>query len=453
MDDWLTVILAGGKGQRMESSVPKVMHTVCGKEIIRHVVDNVSDLHTGSIIVVVSPDHISQINEIIDKDCIFVTQNSPLGTAHALLQVKDNLTQDKKHILVLYGDNAVDDRNLIDAVMKRHLDTDSDITLLSKVLDNPQGYGRIIKNDSGEIVEVIEQRNLSVSQETIKEVNGGIYCFRVDWLKNNLEKVSQSEITNEFYLTDLVSIAAEQGGCIANYLDSSSIEIMGINNKLELSIAEKVIQKRILDNLMIEGITIKDPNTTYIDSDVEVGKDSIVLPNTHIYGKSVFGERSTIGPKSIIRDTKAGDDCKIINSHIENSELKNEVSIGPFSHIRPNCVLHSNVYIGNYVETKNSDIGENTKIGHFGYIGDSKIGMNVNIGAGTITCNYDGKDKHTTTIKDGSFIGSDTMFIAPVNIGQNVVTGAGSVITSDIPDNSKAIGVPARIINNKGKQI
>ena len=453
MDDWLTVILAAGKGQRMESSVPKVMHTVCGKEIIRHVVDNVNELHTGTIILVFSPNDMPQIHEIVDKDCIFVPQNNPLGTGNALLQVKDNLSQDKKHILVVYGDNVLDDRNLINEVMKRHLDTQSYVTLLTKILDNPKGYGRIIKNDSSDIIGIVEQKDLSIDQENIKEVNGGIYCFRIDWLRNNLDKISQSEITNEFYLTDLVSIAYQQGHHIDSYVDSSSIEIMGVNNKLELSIAEKVIQKRILDNLMIEGVIIKDPNTTYIDSDVELGKDSIVLPNTHIYGKSVFGERSPVGPNSIIRDAKIGDDCKIINSYIEKSELKNEVSIGPFSHIRPDCVLDSNVYIGNYVETKNSHIGKNTKIGHFGYIGDSQIGMNVNIGAGTITCNYDGKNKHTTIIKDGSFIGSDTMLIAPVNIGQNVITGAGSVINSDIPDNSKAIGAPARIINIKGEQI
>ena len=204
---------------------------------------------------------------------------------------------------------------------------------------------------------------------------------------------------------------------------------------------------------MINGITIKDPYTTYIDSDVKLGKDSIILANTHLCGRSIFGERSTIGPNSIIRDTIVGDDCKIVNSFVEKSELKNKVSIGPFSHIRPDCILHTNVHIGNYVETKNSDIGENTKIGHFGYIGDSKIGMNVNIGAGTITCNYDGKEKHTTTIQDGSFIGSDTMLIAPVNIGQNVITGAGSVVNRDVPNNSKVIGAPAKIINNRGKKL
>ena len=453
MDDWLTVILAAGSGQRMQSSVPKVLHNICGKEIIRHVIDNVYELHSGQIIVVVSPDHISQIKEIVHRDCIFILQDMPLGTADALFQVKDHLSEDFQNLLVVYGDNVLDDSNLMNAVMKRHIDTDADITLLAKVLDKPQGYGRIIKNESGDIVRVLEQKELSAGQESIKEVNGGIYCFRVNWLKNNLDKVTKSKISNEFYLTDLVSIAYEQGRHVDSYLDSSSIAIMGVNNKLELSVAEKVIQKRILDELMKEGITIKDPNTTYIDSDVILGKDSIVFPNTHIYGKSVFGECSTVGPNSIIIDTEVGDNCKIINSHIEKSVIKNDVSIGPYSHIRPGCILHNYVHIGNYVETKNANIGENTKIGHFGYIGDSKIGMNVNIGAGTITCNYDGKDKHLTTIKDGSFIGSDTMFIAPVNIGENVVTGAGTVVTRDIPDNAKAFGVPAKIISSKGKKL
>ena len=227
MDDWLTVILAAGKGQRMESSVPKVMHTVCGKEIIRHVVDNVNELHTGTIILVVSPNDMPQIHEIVDKDCIFVPQNNPLGTGNALLQVKDNLSQDKKHILVVYGDNVLDDRNLINEVMKRHLDTQSYVTLLTKILDNPKGYGRIIKNDSSDIIGIVEQKDLSIDQENIKEVNGGIYCFRIDWLRNNLDKISQSEITNEFYLTDLVSIAYQQGHHIDSYVDSSSIEIRG----------------------------------------------------------------------------------------------------------------------------------------------------------------------------------------------------------------------------------
>lgn len=453
MDDWLTVILAGGKGKRMQSSLPKVMHKICGKEIIRHVLDKVYELHTGSIILVVSPEDSSTIHEVIDKDCIFISQDIPLGTAHALQQVKDNLPMDNKNLIVIYGDNVLDDRNLITSVMKQHIDKNSDITLLTKNLDNPEGYGRIIKNDSGDIIGIVEQRDLLPEQESIKEISGGIYCFRIDWLKDNLDKVSQSEITKEFYLTELIAIAHGQGHHIDSYLDTSSIEIMGVNNKLELSIAEKIIQKKILNNLMINGITIKDPYTTYIDSDVKLGKDSIILANTHLCGRSIFGERSTIGPNSIIRDTTVGDDCKIVNSFVEKSELKNKVSIGPFSHIRPDCILHTNVHIGNYVETKNSDIGENTKIGHFGYIGDSKIGMNVNIGAGTITCNYDGKEKHITTIQDGSFIGSGTMLIAPVNIGQNVITGAGSVVNRDVPNNSKVIGAPAKIINNRGKKL
>lgn len=453
MDDWLTVILAGGRGKRMQSSLPKVMHKICGKEIIRHVLDNVYELHTGSIILVVSPEDSSTIHEVIDKDCIFISQDIPLGTAHALQQVKDNLPMDNKNLIVIYGDNVLDDRNLITSVMKQHIDKNSDITLLTKNLDNPEGYGRIIKNDSGDIIGIVEQRDLLPEQESIKEISGGIYCFRIDWLKDNLDKVAQSKITKEFYLTELIAIAHGQGHHIDSYLDTSSIEIMGVNNKLELSIAEKIIQKKILNNLMINGITIKDPYTTYIDSDVKLGKDSIILANTHLCGRSIFGERSTIGPNSIIRDTIVGDDCKIVNSFVEKSELKNKVSIGPFSHIRPDCILHTNVHIGNYVETKNSDIGENTKIGHFGYIGDSKIGMNVNIGAGTITCNYDGKEKHTTTIQDGSFIGSDTMLIAPVNIGQNVITGAGSVVNRDVPNNSKVIGAPAKIINNRGKKL
>ena len=453
MDDWLTVILAGGRGKRMQSSLPKVMHKICGKEIIRHVLDNVYELHTGSIILVVSPEDSSTIHEVIDKDCIFISQDIPLGTAHALQQVKDNLPMDNKNLIVIYGDNVLDDRNLITSVMKQHIDKNSDITLLTKNLDNPEGYGRIIKNDSGDIIGIVEQRDLLPEQESINEISGGIYCFRIDWLKDNLDKVAQSKITKEFYLTELIAIAHGQGHHIDSYLDTSSIEIMGVNNKLELSIAEKIIQKKILNNLMINGITIKDPYTTYIDSDVKLGKDSIILANTHLCGRSIFGERSTIGPNSIIRDTIVGDDCKIVNSFVEKSELKNKVSIGPFSHIRPDCILHTNVHIGNYVETKNSDIGENTKIGHFGYIGDSKIGMNVNIGAGTITCNYDGKEKHTTTIQDGSFIGSDTMLIAPVNIGQNVITGAGSVVNRDVPNNSKVIGAPAKIINNRGKKL
>ena len=453
MDDWLTVILAGGRGKRMQSSLPKVMHKICGKEIIRHVLDNVYELHTGSIILVVSPEDSSTIHEVIDKDCIFISQDIPLGTAHALQQVKDNLPMDNKNLIVIYGDNVLDDRNLITSVMKQHIDKNSDITLLTKNLDNPEGYGRIIKNDSGDIIGIVEQRDLLPEQESIKEISGGIYCFRIDWLKDNLDKVAQSKITKEFYLTELIAIAHGQGHHIDSYLDTSSIEIMGVNNKLELSIAEKIIQKKILNNLMINGITIKDPYTTYIDSDVKLGKDSIILANTHLCGRSIFGERSTIGPNSIIRDTTVGDDCKIVNSFVEKSELKNKVSIGPFSHIRPDCILHTNVHIGNYVETKNSDIGENTKIGHFGYIGDSKIGMNVNIGAGTITCNYDGKEKHITTIQDGSFIGSGTMLIAPVNIGQNVITGAGSVVNRDVPNNSKVIGAPAKIINNRGKKL
>ena len=451
MNDWLTVILAGGKGQRMKSSVSKVLHKICGKEIIRHVSDNVAYLHAGCVVVVVSPDDLSQIKPILNKEYVYVVQDLPLGTAHALLQSKEKFPKDTKNIVVVFGDNAVDDENTINSVMQAHISNESKITVLTKILEHPDGYGRIIRNDVGSIIAVTEQKSLSTEEHSIKEVNGGVYCFNTDWLINNIHKIAKSEITKEYYLTGLISLAYEQGHFVANHMDKSSIDIMGINNKQELAKAEKIIQLRILNNHMINGVTIKDPSTTYIDSDVILGKDSVVLPNTHINGGCVVGERTTLGPNSVMREVEIGNDCKIVNSFIEESILNNKVSIGPFSHIRPGCILNDNVYIGNYVETKNSHIGENTKIGHFGYIGDSQVGKNVNIGAGTITCNYDGEQKHITIINDGAFIGSDTMLVAPINIGKNVVTGAGSVITSDVPDNSKVIGAPARIVNNRSE--
>lgn len=441
-------ILAAGKGTRMKSQTPKVLHRICGMEMVSLVIDNASATNLSPVAVVVPQDS-RLIRETLGSKVIYAEQSEPLGSGHALLQARTAL-RDADNIVVVYGDMPLIHPETISEMVRLHDDKEACITLLTSTLAKPDGFGRVLRSSSGSITRIVEESEADESTLAIAEVNCGVYCFRATWLWENLASLPPSP-RGEIFLTDLIDRAVQQGLSVESVLSHDADETIGINNRVQLAEAEAVLRQRIRVRLMLNGVTMPDPASVYIGASVELGEDTTVLPNTHIIGRSRIGANCEIGPNSIVEDSTIGNSCKIKASFIEGSTLGEGVDVGPFSHIRPGTHLESDVHIGNFAEVKNSHLGPGTKSGHFSYIGDAQLGANVNIGAGTVTCNFDGDDKNQTTIGDDAFIGSDTMLVAPIDIGARASTGAGSVVTKDVPPDMVAIGMPARTLPKKKK--
>jgi bifunctional UDP-N-acetylglucosamine pyrophosphorylase/glucosamine-1-phosphate N-acetyltransferase len=328
------------------------------------------------------------------------------------------------------------------------LDNDGPLTLLSALSDDPRGFGRIERDESNQVLGIVEEAHANERQLAITELNVGAYCFRADWVWEHLDQLPVSP-KGEYYLTDLVGIAAVGGMKVMSIPVESLDESIGVNTRVHLAEAELALRKRILTHWMEAGVTVRDPSTTYVDSGVSIGQDTLLLPNTYLEGETVVGSGCTVGPNTIIRSSTIGDACTILSSVVEHATIEDEVEIGPYAHLRTGTYLEQGVHVGNFGEIKNSRLGRGVKMGHFSYIGDATIGEGVNIGAGTITCNFDGERKNKTEIGSGAFIGSDTMLVAPVRIGKGARTGAGSVVTKDVPDNSIAVGIPARVVRKR----
>ena len=442
MPDFKAIILAAGAGTRMKSSLPKVLHKLSGKPMVSLVKDSINIAGVQDIIAVVPTCH-EPFKEIFQKKVVFAVQKHPKGSGHALLQCRQKASN-IENVLVINGDMPLIKPKTLSNFMKQHKSSKADLTLLTGKVTDPRDFGRIVRNNEGKVTNVVEQSEANVAQLLINEINAGAYCFKTSWLWAALESLKPSK-SGEFFLTDLISFAAS----INLTIESISIdhqEIMGVNNKSDLAKAEKMIRATTCENLMETGVRIIDPDTTYIDQEVVVGPDTVIFPNTYIRGSTNISSNCKIGPNCEITNSSIGPSCIIRSSTIESTMIHDNVSIGPYSHIIDGSVLYEDGSIGNYVEIKNSTLGRGTKSGHHCYLGDSDIGSNVNIGAGTITCNYDGEQKHRTTIKDNAFIGSDTKLVAPVTIGKQSITGAGSIVTKDIPDFAKGIGSPARIL-------
>ena len=440
---WAAVILAAGKGSRMKSQLPKVLHPVCGRPMLSHVVHAVTQAVHGRL-AVVAPPNSQQISGQMDASIASVEQHGANGTGHAVLQSESVLIGRATHVLVAYGDTPLLLPGTLSQMMRRHESSGAAVTLLTAFPDSPQGLGRIIRNGDGTVVDVVEDADVGESQSSIREINAGVYAFAADWLWPALRKLAPSA-SGEYYLTGLVKLAASSGLLVDSLTSHDETETLGVNTRLDLAQAEQVMRRRILDKWMLEGVTVVDPSTAYVDAAVEIGSDTVIQPNTAIKGASRVGERCELGPNSTVLDSVIGDDCRVIASVLEGAHLESSVHVGPFSHLRPDTFLERNVHIGNYAEVKNSRIGRDTAMGHFSYVGDADVGSNVNIGAGAVTCNFDGENKHRTVIEDGAFIGSDTMLVAPLRVGTRASTAAGSVVTTDVPADSLAVGVPARI--------
>jgi bifunctional UDP-N-acetylglucosamine pyrophosphorylase/glucosamine-1-phosphate N-acetyltransferase len=324
------------------------------------------------------------------------------------------------------------------------------MSILTVTVDDPRGFGRIVRDEDGNVQAIVEEAEATPEQLAIRELNTGVNCFSAAWLWQALSKIELST-AGEYYLTDLVEIAVSEGRSVKAISIADADEMIGVNTRIHLAEASTKMQQRINRKWMLAGVTIQDPRSTFIEPDVTIGRDTVLGPNTHLQGETVIGEACNLGPNTIVRDTKMGDRCEVLASVLEQAEMEDDVDIGPFGHLRKGAHLADGVHMGNFGEVKNSYLGPGTKMGHFSYLGDATTGPDVNIGAGTITCNYDGVKKHPTDIEAGAFIGSDTMLVAPVRIGKGARTGAGAVVTKDVDEHTLAVGMPARSIRKVEK--
>ncbi len=426
------IILAAGQGTRMKSQTAKVLHKVGSKCLLQHVVDASRD-HVETINVIVGHNSQSVKAAIKESKINWVLQEQQLGTGHAVQQAVPLLNDDST-CLILYGDVPLIQSNTIEKLLIKA--RTSGFSLLSVVLDDPSGYGRIIRDTNGLIQSIVEQKDASERQQNVKEINTGIMAIKCSLLKKYLNELKPNNVQGELYLTDIVESAVKDNVNIASFLCENASEVMGINDKKQLSQAERFYQVRQAEDFMSSGLTIMDPSRFDCRGGLTFGNDCTIDVNVVFEGDNVLGNNVLISPNCIIKDSKIGDNTSIFpNSIIENSIIGSSTTIGPFARIRPDTNIGDHSKVGNFVEIKKSTIKSNSKVSHLSYIGNSKIGDDVNIGAGVITCNYDGVNKHQTEIKDGAFIGSNSQLVAPVSIGKNATIGAGSTITQNAPDN------------------
>jgi bifunctional UDP-N-acetylglucosamine pyrophosphorylase/glucosamine-1-phosphate N-acetyltransferase len=440
MKNLSAVILAAGTGTRMKSSLPKVMLPLSGKPLIKWVIDAVSSLKPDNIVVVLGhgADKVEEfLSKIYVKNLKIVYQKEQLGSAHAVMQAKNVLKNYRGNILVLSGDVPLIEKNTIVSLIKATKKVNSSVAVLAAEVSDPFGYGRIVKKD-GFLEKIVEEKDANILEKQINLINSGIYCFDKS-LWEALSKVKPNNAKKEYYITDTVSILKRMGKIAFLTFTKNENEIKGINNRLELSQAETLLKYKKIKELFESGVSIIDTGNVYISYDAKIGQDSVIYPGVFI-DKGVFiGKNCVLKGSSYIANSKIDSDTIISYSYINGAVIGKNVKVGPFSHIRPESVLKDNVKVGNFSETKKSVISKNSKINHLSYIGDSEIGEDVNIGAGTITCNYDGLNKHKTVIGSKSFVGSNVNFVAPVKVGENVVIAAGSTVTKDVPAGKLAI--------------
>lgn len=444
MKKFKAVVLAAGQGTRMKSKVPKVLHKIQDKTMADYVLDSAFNAGAEDICVIVG--HQSAMVKAILSNRIssFAFQREQLGTGHAVMQAADFINYDG-NIVILCGDTPLIRAETLKKLNGLHSDQDAAVTVISAIVDNPDGYGRIVRSND-EFSKIVEQKDASEAEKAINEINTGVYIFKADKLREALAKLNNNNSQKEYYLTDTLEVLKSSGNNVSIMAADDADEFIGVNSKLQLAQAAKIMRERINTELMLNGVTIEDPDNTYIGSDVEIAPDTIILPGTIIEGKTKIGTDCLIGPYTKITSCIIHDCVQIQQSTLVSSEIDNYTTVGPYAYIRPNCKIGEHVRLGDFVEIKNSNIDDGTKVSHLTYIGDSDVGKNINFGCGTVTVNYDGKNKFRTTIKDNAFIGCNTNLIAPVTVEENAYIAAGSTITKDIPENSLSIA-RARQVN------
>lgn len=435
------VVLAAGIGKRMKSHVPKVLHPVLGRPMLSYVIDAVRGASPKKIVVVLGHGRDDVKESIGQAGILFAEQKVQLGTGHAADCARGELAGFKGNILILNGDFPLITSKSLNNLVKKHADGRADVSFLTADITDPSGYGRVLRNVKGEVEKIVEDKDASPVEKKITEINSGTYCVKSDFLWEALKGVGSGNRQKEYYLTDIIEIAVKRSRRVLGVKSRDGSEALGVNDRVQLSEVEEILKKRVNDSLMRAGVSMIDPGTTFVSPDARIGADTVIYPGTYIYGKTVIGAGSSLGPGAWIQDSVLGKGVEVrLSSYIANCKIGDNVIVGPFAHLRPGAEIMDGVKIGNFVEIKKSRIGSGSKVPHLSYVGDAVIGKDVNIGAGTITCNYDGFRKHETVIEDGVFIGSDTMLVAPIRVGRGATTGAGSTITKDVPEGALAIG-------------
>ncbi|MDO4178037.1 MAG: bifunctional UDP-N-acetylglucosamine diphosphorylase/glucosamine-1-phosphate N-acetyltransferase GlmU [Phascolarctobacterium sp.] len=439
MSSLVAIILAAGKGTRMRSKLPKVLHKVGGKAMLQHVIDASTAAGANEKVVIIG--HGAElVEEMVAGQAKTALQAEQLGTGHAVLQTKEALKNFVGTAMILCGDTPLLDGEELKKFYEAHKASGAAATVMTAIMDNPTGYGRIIRDAVGDVFGIVEQKDATEEQKAIKEINTGIYCIECPLMFDVLETLTPNNAQGEYYLTDILDKLYTAGQKVSGVVTEDSDMVMGINSRKQLAVAESVMRNRILDKLMDSGVTIMDPASTFIEASVKIGQDTIIYPYTWLEGNTEIGEDCEIGPNCRFTNVKLGSGNKIQFTYAHDCEVKNNVTAGPYIHLRPDTVISDDVKIGNFVEVKNSNVGVGTKLPHLTYIGDSDIGSGVNMGCGCITVNYDGKKKHRTIVGDNSFVGCNTNLVAPVTVEANTYIGAGSTITKDVPENALGIG-------------
>jgi bifunctional UDP-N-acetylglucosamine pyrophosphorylase/glucosamine-1-phosphate N-acetyltransferase len=445
MTRFAAVILAAGQSTRFKSASPKIIHPVAGLPMALWSVHSARAVGAHPIVLVVGA-QAEMVKEAIGPDVSYVFQEQRLGTGHATLQARPLLEDQADMVLLLYGDMPALRAETLARMVAVQREKQPALTMLSVESQDSMGFGRVVRDASGKVLEIVEEAVATPEIMALMELNCGVYCFDAQWLWTRLPQVRVTPPKGEYYLTDMIGIAVAEGRAVEVVKITDVQEVQGVNTRQHLARVERILRDRIREKLMLGGVTLVDPASAYVDVGVQVGRDTVIHPNTHLQGQTVVGSGCVLGPNSIIRDSRIGDNCRVLASVIEEATLEDHVEIGPFGHLRQGAHLASGVHMGNFGEVKNAHLASGVKMGHFSYIGDAEVGEDVNIGAGTITCNFDGARKHKTIIRAGAFIGSGSMLVAPLTIGKKAKIGAGSVVTRDVDGATLAYGVPARTV-------
>ena len=438
------VILAAGQGTRLKSEVAKVLHPLAGRPLVTYAVET-ARVTTGTAPVLVVGHGAEAVRETVGDGAVFVEQAEQRGTGHAVLQAREVLQGQADLVLVTYADMPLLTVETLRRLVKQQRENRGPITILTLINEDSRGFGHVIRDESSAVAQIVEEAVATPEELAIQELNAGVYCFDADWLWSRVDRIPLSLPKKEYYLTDMIGMAVAEGLRVEAVATKDADETLGINTRVHLAEAERALRHRINERWMLAGVTIVDPTTTYIEPSVTVGQDTTIWPNTHLRGEATIGEHCHIGPNTIIADCQIGNRCRVLVSVLEQAVMEDGSDIGPFGHLRKGARLCEGAHMGNFGELKNSTLGPGAKMGHFSYLGDTEVGAGANIGAGTITCNFDGVRKHKTVIEESAFIGSDTMLVAPVRVGKGAKTGAGAVVTHDVPAGAVAYGVPARV--------
>jgi bifunctional UDP-N-acetylglucosamine pyrophosphorylase/glucosamine-1-phosphate N-acetyltransferase len=443
MSQLAAVILAAGEGTRLRSDVAKVLHPVGGIPMVLWSVKSAQRLGADPIVLVVGHGG-DEVRRAVGDGVQYVVQHRRLGTGHATLQAREPLLGRSDEVVVLYGDMPALRAETLERLAALHRERRPAVTMLSVLSDDSMGFGRVVRDGQGRVRAIVEEAVATPEILAIKELNCGVYCFDASWLWERLPAVPVTQPKGEYYLTDMVGLAVADGRDVQVLSISDVTEVQGINNRVHLARAEAILRQRTNERLMLSGVTLVDPDTTYVEATVHVGRDTVIYPNTILRGCTVVGERAQLGPNSLIQDSRIGDGCRVLMAAVEEAIMEEGSNIGPFGHLRKGAHLGRGVHVGNFGEVKDAYLAPGTKMGHFSYIGDAQVGERVNIGAGAITCNYDGVDKHRTTVGDDAFVGSGAMLVAPLQVGSRARIGAGAVVTHDVAEDTLVYGVPAR---------